>query len=94
MKPENLKTQKLNNQKGSRGSGCRIRTRMLKKVKMNFKNDHRKNLKCENCEMEEDETQEHVMMCPAWTGERGSLDMTQMKDQVEFIMKVMKRKVR
>ena len=67
---------------------------MLKKVKMNFKNDHRKNLKCENCEMEEDETQEHVMMCPAWTGERGSLDMTQMKDQVEFIMKVMKRKVR
>ena len=28
---------------------------MLKKVKMNFKNDHRKNLKCENCEMEEDE---------------------------------------
>ena len=72
----------------------RIRTRMVKKVKMNFKNEHRKNLRCENCDRNEEETQEHVMLCPAWEEERGSLDLTMMKDQVEFMMKVMRRKTR
>lgn len=72
----------------------RIRTRMVKKVKMNFKNEHRNNVKCENCDMNEDETQEHVMLCPAWEEERGSLDVTMIKDQVEFMMRVMRRKTR
>ena len=38
----------------------RLRSRMVPKVKMNFKNMHRNNLKCEECGMEEEETQEHV----------------------------------
>ena len=72
----------------------RIRTRMLKKVKMNYKNNHRDNLKCENCDMMEDESQEHIMICPAWREEVGSLDVTVMKDQVEFFTRVMRRKVK
>ena len=36
----------------------RLRSRMVPKVKMNFKNMHRNNLKCEECGMEEEETQE------------------------------------
>ena len=72
----------------------RIRTKMLKKVKMNYKNNHRDNLKCENCDLMEDESQEHIMICPAWREEMGSLDVTVMKDQVEFFTRVMRRKVK
>ena len=72
----------------------RIRTRMLKKVKMNYKNNHRDNLKCENCDWMEDESQEHIMICPAWKEEVGSLDVTVMNDQVEFFTRVMRRKVK
>ena len=45
----------------------RIRTRMVDKVKMNFKNMYKDNLKCEKCDSEEDETQKHVLVCPGWT---------------------------
>ena len=42
----------------------------------------------------EDESQEHILICPAWREEVGSLDVTVMKDQVEFFMRVMRRKVK
>ena len=70
----------------------RIRTKMVKNVKMNFKNLNRNNLKCEKCDMEEDETQEHVMLCPGWSEERGTLDMFRLKDQVEFFHRMLKSK--
>ena len=41
----------------------RVRTRMVKNVKINFKNMHRKNLKCKECDQEEDVTQEHLLVC-------------------------------
>ena len=84
------------NEKGlARGRmAFRIRTRMVKKVKRNFRNMYRDNLICENCDMREEETQEHVMECPAWREELGELDMNRMEDQVEFYIRVMKKKVK
>ena len=70
----------------------RIRTRMVKNVKMNYKSMHRKNLKCEKCELAAEETQEHLMVCPGWAEELGSLDTTTMEDRVEFFIRVMKKK--
>ena len=71
----------------------RIRTRMVKKVKMNYKSMHRQNLKCENCELGAEETQEHLMVCPGWAEELGSLDTTTMEGKVEFFIRVMKKKI-
>ena len=70
----------------------RIRTRMVNKVRMNFKNMFKESLKCDKCDMGEDETQEHLMLCPGWTEERGSLDMFKVEDQVEFFHKMLKKK--
>ena len=70
----------------------RIRTRMVNKIKINFKNMYKENLKCDKCEMGEDKTQEHVMLCPGWTKERGDLDMFRLEDQVEFFHRVLKIK--
>ena len=39
----------------------RIRTKMVKTIKMNYKNMYRNNLKCKECDLEQDESQEHVM---------------------------------
>ena len=49
----------------------RLRSRMEAKVKMNFKMMHRNNLKCEECELDEAETQEHMVVCPGWAVELG-----------------------
>jgi hypothetical protein len=65
---------------------------MLNKVKMNYKNMHRGNLKCEECELDEEETQEHMVVCPGWAMELGTLDVTRMDDMVEFFTRVMRRK--
>ena len=70
----------------------RLRSRMLKKVKANFKGMNRGNLKCDFCETEEEESQEHVMVCPGWREEMGTLDTTRMEDMVEFFCRVMKKK--
>ena len=70
----------------------RIRSRMVKKVKCNFKSMHRGNLSCDMCDTQEDETQEHMMVCPGWKEELGSLDIYVMRDQIEFFTRVMRRK--
>ena len=70
----------------------RIRSRMVNKVKCNFKSMNRGNLKCDMCDMEEDETQEHIVVCPGWKEELGSLDVSVMRDLTEFFMRVMRRK--
>ena len=69
----------------------RIRSKMVKNVKKNFHNMYR-DVKCEHCEGEEEESQEHMMVCPGWVEEMATLDMIEIKDQVEFFSRVMKRK--
>ena len=70
----------------------RIRTRMVDKVKMNFKNMYKDNLKCDKCDTNEDETQEHVLVCPGWKEEQGDLDTFRLEDQAEFFARVLKKK--
>ena len=70
----------------------RIRTRMVDKIKMNFKNMYKDNLKCEKCDSSEDETQEHVLLCPGWTEERGTLDTYRVEDQADFFARVLRKK--
>ena len=88
------KEQKYMEEKGiERGRmAFRVRTKMVKKVKMNFKSMYLKNLKCEACDQEEDETQEHLLVCPGWAEQVGSLDTTRIEDRVEFFIRVMKLK--
>ena len=71
----------------------RLRTKMTKCVKMNYKNLYKGNLKCDKCESGDEDTQEHLMVCMGWEEERGSLDMLRIMDQVEFITRVEKVKV-
>ena len=70
----------------------KIRTKMVKNVKGNFKNMFKNNLMCEECEEGKEETQEHLMVCPGWREELGSLDVTGIQDRVEFFTRIMKRK--
>ena len=71
----------------------RIRTKMVKKVKMNFKGMFKGNLNCEKCEMNVEETQDHIMECPGWREELGDLDVTTMKGKIEFFTRVLKKKM-
>ena len=64
----------------------RVRSKMIKSVKMNFKND----LKCEKC-ADEDETQEQVMMCKEFWKD---LNTDQIRDQVTFFHRFEKEKAR
>ena len=59
---------------------------------MNFKNMYKDNLKCDKCDANEDETQEHVLVCPGWTEEQRDLDTYSLEDQAEFFARVLKRK--
>ena len=52
---------------------------------MNFKNMYKSNLKCDTS-TDENETQEHVMVCLRWEGERRGLDL------VKFFTKILKEK--
>ena len=49
-------------------------------------------MKCDYCEMDEDEIQEHVLSFPGWRDELGDLDVLKMEDQVEFFVRVLKKK--
>ena len=69
----------------------RVRTKMVKKVKANFKSMYKDNLSCEECDENAEETQEHMVECPGWREEMGTLDVTNMKDKLEFFLRVMKR---
>ena len=44
----------------------RIKSGIMNKIKINFKGSCKPNLTCENCEMGENETQCHAMICPGW----------------------------
>ena len=72
----------------------RIRTKIVKTIKMNYKNMYRNNLKCEECDWEQDESREHVMECPGWREERGDLDVSTTSGKVEFFKRILKKKAR
>ena len=61
----------------------RVRSKMIRSVKMNFKSMHRNDLKCVKCGVAE-ETQEHVLECEEWKEFWKDLNTDQIKDQVTF----------
>ena len=72
----------------------RVRSKMIKSVKMNFKNMHKnEDLRCEKCS-EEEETQEHVLMCKEWEELWKDLNTDQISDQVTFFHRFEMEKAR
>ena len=65
---------------------------MVKNIKINFKNFHKDDLKCKECDMDEEESQEHMLQCPGWREERGDLDVSTIRGKGEFFVRAMKRK--
>ena len=63
------------NEKGIEKSrmAFRVRSKMVKTIKMNYKSLQRNNLLCDRCDLGEDETQCHTMMCPGWKDQRAGL---------------------
>ena len=71
----------------------RIRSKMLKKKKLNFKSTH-SDLNCDKCDLKIEESQAHTMMCPGWEEERRGLDLHQIEDTVLFFTRVLQDKGR
>ena len=71
----------------------RIRSKMVKNVKMNFKGMH-SDLNCEKCEMGLEESQAHIMICQGWEEERRGLNLHQIEDTVLFFTRVLQDKGR
>ena len=70
----------------------RIKSGMVNRIKMNYKGSYKHNLKCEKCELEENETQCHAMVCPGWSEERDGLDLAKMSDMVLFFQRILEEK--
>ena len=65
---------------------------MVNNIKMNFKGSYKHNLKCEKCELEEEETQCHAMICSGWADQRNGLDLANMSDMVVFFRRILDEK--
>ena len=65
---------------------------MVNRRKMNFKGSFKPNLKCEKCELDEDETQCHAMICSGWDEQRDGLDLAKMTDLVVFFHPLLDKK--
>jgi hypothetical protein len=70
----------------------RVRSKMVKTIKMNYKSSHRNNLLCDRCDLREDETQCHTMMCPGWKDQRTGLDLSRLDDMVTFFTRILEDK--
>ena len=71
----------------------RIRSKMVKSIKLNFKNMHT-DLNCDHCEMGEEESQAHAMRCQGWEKERRGLDFETIEDTVQFFTRILQEKGR
>ena len=70
----------------------RIRCQMLNNIQANFKSKFKKNeegLICKHCTAGELLSQSHCIICPGWETIREGLDMTKIKDLVQFFRKVL-----
>ena len=65
---------------------------MVNKIKMNFKGSYKHNLTCEKCEIGENETQCHAMVCLGWSEQREGLFLDNMKDMVVFFRRLLEEK--
>ena len=70
----------------------RIKAGMVNRIKMNYKGSYKQNLKCEKCEIGENETQCHAMICSGWAEQREGLDLERMSDMVIFFRGLLEEK--
>ena len=69
----------------------RIRCKMVKTIKENFKNSY-SDLTCDRCEAGSIESQSHAVMCPGWEEQRQGLELNNIKDMVVFFTRILKEK--
>ena len=72
--------------------GFRIKLGMVNKIKMNYKGSYKNNLSCEKCEIGENKTQSHAMVCSGWAEQRDGLDLTKMSDMIVFFRRLLEEK--
>ena len=76
----------------------RIRCQMVNDLKGNYKDKYRRTggeaaLLCEDCYMEEIQTQAHCLICTEWEDIRRGLDLSRMEDLVHFFQQLLKRRM-
>ena len=70
----------------------RIRSGMVNRIKTNYKGSCKHNLACEKCDICENETQCHAMVCGGWAHQRDGLDLSKMSDMVVFFRRLLEEK--
>ena len=72
----------------------RIRCELVKDIKGNFKDKHRRKggedaLKCEDCTGDTLQTQSHCLVCPRWGEIRNGLELDRIGDLVTFFKRML-----
>ena len=68
-----------------------IRTKMVKTVKLNYRNDpanKRSKWKCDDCESLD--SQEHILWCPPYSAFRKDIDLDSDKDLTKYFQQVLR----
>ena len=71
----------------------RIRSRIVKNIKLNFKKMF-KDDDCMQCEGGHQKSQAHTMICNGWEEERRGPNLEQIEDTVDFFTRILKEKGR
>ena len=77
----------------------RIRCEMVKEVKGNFKDKHRRKggeqaLKCDDCDGDHVQTQAHCLVCPRWEDIRCGLDLDKIGGMVTFFQRLLTERLK
>ena len=77
----------------------RIRCELVKDIKGNFKSKYKRQggeeaLKCEDCSLDQVQTQSHCVECPHWTGIREGLDLDTLEGLVTFFQRLLKERLK
>ena len=61
----------------------------MKEIKGNFKSKYTRHggeaaLVCDNCDLRENETQTHCLVCPKWEDIRQGLDLSKIEEMATF----------
>ena len=76
----------------------RIQCEMVKDIKENFKDKHRRKggdqaLMCDECEEDVVQTQAHCLVCPHWEEIKSGLDLEQIDGMVTFFQRLLRERL-
>ena len=74
----------------------RIRCELVKDIKGNFKSREGREeaLKCEDCSLDQVQTQSHCVECPHWAGIREGLDLNTLEGLDTFFQRLLKERLK